>query len=496
MSDVPVLHAWMDWIAAGLLLLGSLLGLFLIRRYLRCRRALEALRREREVMFGFVHDVAEVFSESDDVATDELLEKVLFYALRTSGAAAGTVYLKEPDGLHLRARAVCGVAPPILMTVEKAPQGEGSLSAAVERIVRAERIRIGEGPVGEVARLGSARLIRDAERDPAVPRHGPAPLRIRSLIAVPMRFHQRVMGVLVAVNRVDGQPFTPSDLDLLQALADQASVSLHYSLLREELDAKRRLDHDLAVARRIQQALLPRELPRRPGIEVAAINRPAQQVGGDYYDVIEVDDRHVGLAIADVSGKGVSGALLMSVCRSVLRAIAPGCTSPAKVLCGLNRVVSADLGEEMFITAVYMVLDVSTGRLSVARAGHDAPVLFRPSERGLTRLDPPGVAIGLGGPDLFESALEELNVEIQPGDLWVMYTDGLTEAQDDEGQMFGEDRALETVVLAGALGPHSVVAALEDRVRRFCGGHPLDDDLTILAARYTGPEDLGSSAVR
>jgi len=468
---------------AGSIGLGMLIGVALWRRYRLCRRQTDALQREREVMFAFVHDVAEVFSESDEVEVEPLLDKVLSYALRTSAGLSGAVYLVEAGRQELRARAVRGLFPPLRDPI---PQDWGEpavgLAEAVERRVRAEIIRCGEGMVGEVARLGTARLVRDAERDPQVPRHESAHLRIRSLVAVPMRFRNRVMGVLVVVNRTDGCPFTPADLNLLQALADQASVSLHYVMLREELDAKRQLDHDLAVARRIQRALLPRRLPKTPALELAALNVPAREVGGDYYDAIPLDGGRLGLAVADVSGKGVSGALLMSVCRSVLRALAPAHRSAADTLRALNRAVAPDLEGDMFVTAIYMIFDPG-GRLSLACAGHEPPILYRPAERGLTRIEVPGVGIGIGEPELFDTVAGETTVQLRAGDLVLAFTDGLSEARDDRGEEFGTDRIMETLVLSGDRPVEEIVHAIEDRVRRFCGGRPPEDDLTLLLLR-------------
>jgi sigma-B regulation protein RsbU (phosphoserine phosphatase) len=468
--------------AVALAVVSALLAA-LWRRYRRCRRESDGLRHEKEVMFGFVHDVAEVFSDSDVVEIEPLLEKVLFYALRTTGGASGAVYLCDPDGATLRARAISGIFPPMVEPLSRDIEQAVSKSQVVEQAVRTEIVRKGQGLVGEVADMGVPTLIRDAERDSGLPAHGPAFLRIRSVVAVPMRFGHRVMGVLVAANRIDGQPYNPSDLNLLQALADQASVSLHYALLREELDAKRRLDHDLAVARRIQQMLLPREVPVTEKAEFAAVNVPAQEVGGDYYDFLKVDADHVGIAIADVSGKGVSGGLIMSVCRSVLRAKAPGCLSPAEVLRSLNRVLSGDLGEDMFITALYMILDTRSLDLTLARAGHEAPILHRPSSRGVTRIESPGLGIGIGDPDLFDSVICDARVRLLPEDVVLLFTDGISEARDESGAEFGVDRILETLVLSQGAPAAALIGALQNRVHRFAGGRPHHDDLTLVVTR-------------
>jgi len=211
--------------------------------------------------------------------------------------------------------------------------------------------------------------------DPRIPKFSLDFLTVRSLLLVPMRMHQTPMGVLAVVNRVDGQPFIQADLNLLQALADQASISVHFSSLRETLEGKQRIDHDLQVARGIQTGLLPKAIPAVPGTELAAFYTPAMEIGGDYYDFFPVDDRHLGIAVADVSGKGIAGAIMMSVCRSVLRAQAPGNRSPAVVLQALNRVISPDMAENMFASVLYMVLDTQEHRLTVARAGHERPIL-------------------------------------------------------------------------------------------------------------------------
>ncbi|MBM4157133.1 MAG: PP2C family protein-serine/threonine phosphatase, partial [Lentisphaerae bacterium] len=258
---------------------------------------------------------------------------------------------------------------------------------------------------------------------------------------------------------------------------------LYYALLREELDAKRRLDHDLAVARRIQQMLLPREVPASDRADFAAVNVPAQEVGGDYYDFIQVDADHVGVAIADVSGKGVSGGLIMSVCRSVLRARAPGCLSPAEVLRSLNRVLSGDLGEDMFITALYMILDTRTLELTLARAGHEAPILHRPSGRGLTRIESPGIGIGIGDPELFDGVIRDARVRLMPEDVVLLFTDGISEARDEAGTEFGVDRVMETLVLNPGAPASALIVALQNRVHRFTNGRPPHDDLTLVVTR-------------
>ncbi len=468
-------------LSAAVLLSAVFLALIIQQR--RLQRERDALRQEIDVMFSFIHDVSDVFAAGDNVDLDLLLKRVLFYALRTTRAGAGAIHLLDGDGEFLQARAVAGLFPPLLGGAETGLDRAFSKSQHIENMVRRERIRKGEGLVGTVADFGTPALIEDAERDPRVPRYQQDFLRVRSILLVPMRFHQRVLGVLTVVNRVDGLPFAQSDLNLLQAVADQASVSVHYAGLRATLDEKQRLDHDLGVARRIQTALLPTELPRVPGVEIAAFNTPALEIGGDYYDFIPVDEQHLGIAIADVSGKGIGGAIMMSICRSVLRAQSPTSPSPMHVLRALNRVVRSDITEDMFVSVLYMVLNTATCELAIARAGHERPLLCAGGRGDLTAVESPGIAIGICDTRTFDRVLGETTVRLQPGDVVVAYTDGITEALNAAGEEWGVDRLREAVKVAAGEGANSVLNNVRQRLARFVGNRPQYDDMTLLALR-------------
>ncbi|MFH0953412.1 MAG: GAF domain-containing SpoIIE family protein phosphatase [Verrucomicrobiota bacterium] len=458
--------------------------LFLIVRDRRLREQRDELLQEKEVIFGFVHDVAEVFADASEMDLDLLLKRVLVYAMRTTKAGAGAVYLFEPGGETLRARAVQGIFPPLLGGVDTGLERAMSKSQHVEQLVKTRLIQKGEGLVGSVADFGTPLLIGDAETDPRVPHYEVDFLKLHSLLLVPMRFHQDVLGVMAVANPVDGSPLIQADLNLIQALADQASVSIHYAGLRESLNEKQRIDRDLTVARRIQQALLPKALPKVEKVELAAFNYPALEIGGDYYDFVQVDDTHLGIAIADVSGKGIGGAIMMSVCRSVLRAQAPRNPSPAQVLVLLNQLLSQDVSEDMFVSMLYMVFNTATRELTVARAGHERPILSSAGARpGFSVLDSPGIAIGIGTLESFEGALKEVTVKLKPGDVVVAYTDGVTEAMNPQGEEWGVDRFMDAIRVAAEEGANSVLNNVRQRLERFVGSRPQYDDMTLLALR-------------
>jgi sigma-B regulation protein RsbU (phosphoserine phosphatase) len=301
---------------------------------------------------------------------------------------------------------------------------------------------------------------------------------------VPLRFHNEVLGIIATLNRTDGQPFSENDLYLMQALADQASASVHYAGIRSDLDAKKRIDRDLSAARAIQHALLPREIPRLGNAALAAFNEPAQAIGGDYYDVIPVDAGRWGIVIADVSGKGVAGAMLMSVCRSVLRAHAPGNASPAAVLREVNRILSADISEDLFITLLYMIYHEGTRELRIARAGHERPVVV---SGGATQfLDSPGVAVALMPVEVFDRTLQEIAITLEPGACVAAYTDGITEALDPRGEEWGRENFLDVLVQTAPRGAAAVIESVRGNLARHSAGRPPNDDMTMVALRVDG----------
>jgi len=447
--------------------------LAVVCRLRHIRKERDTLLREKEIIFNFVHDVSEAFAESAKGVPqiDFLLKRVLFYAQQTAKARAGAIYFREPDGDTLRVRSISGLFPPIIGGVANEPEPGDGFFRCVETMVREQAACMGEGIVGTVAAQGLPLLVEDAERDPRVPRFRSEFLQIQSILLVPMRFQNTVLGVLVVVNRIDDASFIQSDLNLLQALADQASVTIYYAKFNEELEKKRVLDDDLRVARRIQMALLPREIPRMPGLEIAAFSVPAREIGGDFYDFVAIDDEHIGLTIADVSGKGVTGAILMSICRSLFRAHAPGCLSPGTVLKAINRVIFGDIHEDMFISMLYCILNTRTAEITLACAGHPRPLLISANGHAVP-VEAAGVAIGLVDADVFDRRLQEAIVRLQPGDLWVLFTDGITEAMNAERQEWGLAN-LQRAVLAGAeSAARAAPAASLQHVARSSGHVP------------------------
>ena len=460
----------------------ALLLIWCVFRIKRLKKDRDNLLKEKDVIYGFVHDVGDIFANADQIDQEHLLKRVLFYALRTTRAAAGAIYLMDNETQILKNYAISGIFPP-LCGLDAGLEHALSKSQHVENMVKNKTIKRGEGLIGTVADLGTPLLIEDAEPDSRVPHYNLDFLKVRSILIVPMRFQQEVLGVLAVVNRIDGLPFSESDQNLLQSLGDQASVSIHYAGLRQMIDEKHRIDNDLTIARQIQTNLLPKEIPRIDGVELAAFNHPALEIGGDYFDFIPIDDDHFGIAIADVSGKGIGGAIIMSACRSILRAQALGNPNPRDVLTSLNRVVSQDMPIDMFISVLYMVLNTKTLSLTIARAGHERPILSSLDRTQFTLLDPAGLAIGITDAETFETVLEETQIQLNPNDVIVAYTDGITEAMNLNDEEWGMDRFMDTIRVSAGEGANSVLNNVRERLVRFVGNRPQYDDMTLVSLR-------------
>ena len=234
---------------------------------------------------------------------------------------------------------------------------------------------------------------------------------------------------------------TNTTLNLLQLLADQAALTVDVVKLYEKQAEQQRIEQELRVANEFQQMMLPREFPEVEGLEIAAFSHPALGIGGDYYDFIKVDEEHLGIAIVDVSGKGIPGALVMATVRSTLRAHAAGHVSPKEVLQEVNRRLLGDTKDSVFITMIYGIINIRTRSLRFVRAGHEPLVIWNSSSQESRLYQPEGIALGLV-PDALFSIIEEREVFLEANDLVFFYTDGVIEACNQEKTEYGCERMI------------------------------------------------------
>lgn len=455
------------------------------------------LGRERSVIFTFLKRLGSAFTT--DVEVDQILRIILESALETSEASAGAIYLFDADHKRLDPRVVLNFFPPLYVQCEAGTSTRRT--EELESQMRHQDFALGEGVVGEVAKTGNGVLVEDVRAAGIMLGTTTEFMRNRSMLVVPLRVRDEMLGVLAVLNKQRGS-FGSDDQSLLQALADQASLSVNNAMLTVEVAQQERIRRDLQIARDIQKQLLPDSCPDVPGFELSAIGTSATEVGGDYYDFFWVDEDHLGILVADVSGKGVPAALVVAMIRSAFRAQAPGNRDVRDVLSRVNSFIAGDLRANMFVTCVYGILEVSTKKFSWGRAGHE-PLLVMHPESAVDILSPDGFALGIIGAPEFGELLEIQTIELHSGDRVLLFTDGLTEAMNSAGEEFGMDRILESLnlkddIYLDGLGEDSdhfedglnghapartepeSMRHLEDAVSLHVGDAPQSDDLTIV----------------
>jgi sigma-B regulation protein RsbU (phosphoserine phosphatase) len=447
----------------------------------RLQQEFVALQQEKKIVYDFLHDLGEAFTEEID--REHLLRIIVTCARKVTGAKGAAIYLWDPPREKLFAAIISGAFPPPLKIDNVVADQLAGKQEDLEAFLRLEAIPADSPSViAEVARTGVAIHAEQAEADNRFPWFRQKVLQTETYLAVPLHYREEQLGVLALANREGGKSFGKSDFDLIKSVADQAAYSLHHAQIYRQLTDKKRLDHDIEVAREIQRILLPSSAPQVEGFNCAALNIPAQEVSGDYFDFIQVDEHRWGVAVADVSGKGVPASLIMAMCRSVLRSKAPGNTSPAQVLREVNRQLYPDIREDMFITMLYLIMDKS-GSITLARAGHEAALWCKEHFKHIETIQAPGMALGIDAGDVFDVVIQDVTVNLDPLDTVVVYTDGINEAVDAEGNEFGQEQLKGVLQAAGPQSVDFLVKTIVDRVQSFSSGHPQNDDITLAAVQ-------------
>jgi serine phosphatase RsbU (regulator of sigma subunit) len=301
-------------------------------------------------------------------------------------------------------------------------------------------------------------------------------------LVVPLVSQGDLIGLLNLGPRLSQQEYSADDRKLLSDLATQTAPAVRVAQLvrqqQQEAQERERIEQELRVARLIQQTLLPKTLPELPGYDVAAYYQPAREVGGDFYDFLDLEDGRLGLVVGDVTDKGVPAALVMATTRTLLRAAAQRLFSPGEVLRRANDALVTDIPPNMFITCLYAILDLESGRLVYANAGHDLPYRRRAGRsEGADELRATGMPLGL----MPGMGYEEKEIVLEKGESVLFYSDGLVEAHDPGGEMFGFPRLRRLIAAHGAGSGDKLVDFLLAELARFTGERwEQEDDITLV----------------
>jgi len=445
-------------------------------RLVQARQAREKVELEESRVFEFLHSLGEAFST--DLQPEELHHLVVESAIRILNANGGALYTVNRDGLGISARFISRGCPPLVEAPPSVLQQVEANPQALQSYLRMHTVEPGEGLVGKVWRDRDAVLL--LPQDTRLTQLRDNALQTHSAMLAPLVFARQNMGVIAIANGPLGAPFSEADFSTFKAIAEQCAFALYNAMIYQQADEKKRMDSDMQVAEEIQRILLPSGSPALRNYDIDGINMPARQMSGDYYGYIRVSPERWGVAIADVSGKGVPASLIMAMCRSVLRGQAVGKTSAAEVLSQVNRQIYPDIKEDMFISMAYLLLDETSNDITLCRAGHDAPLLYEAKTGAVQKINPPGMALGIDSGDVFERVTRDFALQLQTGDCLILYTDGVTEALDLKGDEYGIQRMIDSIQASAHQGAVAIRKRLTDDLMAFIGNHPQNDDITLL----------------
>ena len=406
--------------------------------------------------------------------------------------------LSQDLGVIFDIETICNIALERALEVVKAKQAfialmdddENNLTVVAAQNIEGFtnwKIPVGQGVSGEVARIGRHVILQSQEVLPSSPEN--RQLTIDAVLSVPLVLpatdlrhgKDKVLGVMTLIGKPSGEIFTAGDAQLATTIMTQVTVAIHNSRLVERLQSTERVQQQMEIASRIQQSLLPKHRPELPGIAVAGTVIPTTKIGGDYYDYLVDREGHLNLLIADASGHSLASALMITMTRSILRHELMRSRPLDRILFNINQVMFDDLVKsEMFISLFCARYNPGIRQLSFVNAGHNPPLLQRNNQQPPERLNgDTGVILGI----LEDAVYQEHTIILNPGDVLLLYTDGVIEARNPAGQQFGEKRLQELLHKHQSLPSDELWQQIYQAIHQHINGAVQHDDITLLVLK-------------
>ncbi len=322
-------------------------------------------------------------------------------------------------------------------------------------------------------------MIEDATTSDLLPPRIVQAFGIRSLLMVPLLTRGEIVGLMLVDQGARATRFTQHEIEVVMGIANQAAVTIEGAQLSQDAETKKRLDYELQLAREIQKNFLPDACPIVPGYELCSLWMTAREVSGDFYDFVQLSNDRLAITIADVSDKGMAAAMFMALSRTILRTMTIGKPTPREAIERANDVIIADARSDMFVTVFHANLDPHTHRITYVNAGHNPPFLYRAATQELTTLKGHGIALGV----MSNITLAEYECYLEPSDILLMYTDGVTDAINTNEEEFGADRLADLVAANGHLNVEELIDEIKRAVTEFAGEGVHFDDLTMVAVK-------------
>jgi len=366
----------------------------------------------------------------------------------------------------------------IMMRDAKSPELKVAVARLRDRAGEVGEIRISRSVIDEVVTNGKSVLTSDAQADPRFAGGTVMLQGVRSVLAVPLGVGANVFGIIYADSPLSDARFTEDHLKVLTTLSSVAAIRVENARLTEEQMERERLEREQQVASEIQQRFLPAAAPHIEGYELQGISFPCYEIGGDYYDFIQRDNGNMVVALGDVSGKGTAAALLMSSLHAAIHAQADTHDSIVSTIQAVNKYLTESIPPNRFVTLFYAELNPELGRLTFLNAGHNPPLIVHAGGT-MEQLASGGLPLGI----MADAEFREGRTQLLPGDVLVIYSDGVSEAVNPTGEEFGPTRLYEVVARNLDASASGIRDRIESALTKFCQGTPAADDITLVIVK-------------
>ncbi|MFQ5639704.1 MAG: SpoIIE family protein phosphatase [bacterium] len=367
----------------------------------------------------------------------------------------------------------------ILLVTQEADTPLKTLIRQADQRSRLLTYRVGTHITGWVLKHQQPLIIDDLSSDKRFNPTEQEIKEIRSVLCVPIRYKAKIIGILMVTNKKTWEPFSESDLRLLSIIAAQSGQLIRNSQLQQEALEKKRLQHELDMARKIQLSLVPKASPEVKSINISSYFNPADEVGGDYFDYFTLAEDKLGIVLADVSGHGASAALIMTMAKGILHTIAHNFESCDKTLSEMNTIMNPIIPKDMFVTMIFLVCDLENKVLRYSNAGHN-PLLFFDSQKNTCEmLELRGPALGL----THLSTYQEKEIPLSADDLFMIYTDGVTEAFNHKNEMFEEEQLMQAVQESTNKDARQIIEHVKTKLFDFTDSAPQSDDMAMIVVK-------------
>ncbi len=433
------------------------------------------LWKKLDSVLGFMIDISVSLSEGLDI--EHASEKILQSVVKNSSADAGAVFMLDDNQTHLNLAAVHGDFPCPFEVPEPVRE---SIERQID-FLREYKIPIGKTIIGQAVKTGEEIFIKkssdtdflSANTDPEDPQF------ISSIGIIPLVITRRVLGVIVLVKTTPGESFTDVDFTNMRTFGDYAALTIDNLYNYTEAVQKTEMERELKIAAGIQKNMLPERIPEVSGFSIGVFSRAAETVSSDYYDVFKLGKGKTAVILCDVVGKGVPASLLMVMIRTMIRMVAPSAKSSDHMLRIINKGLRKKIGVEQYATMGVLLLDEKTREIEYSNAAHSPLLYFDSQKKEFIQIDTPGLPIGVEPDETYSRK----KLKPAKGDLFILYTDGVLDSQNEKGENYSLDRMKEIILSSADFPAEMITDAVLKDITDFIGNAEKIDDQTLLVIK-------------